>query len=281
MLTPQEVAEHAFTKASFGGYNMAMVDEFLDLVTADYTSLYKENATLKAKMKVLADKVEEYRATEEAMRRAMLSAQKTADEMVAAAQAQADDIVASAQREAADKIAAIRQEVASEQLRLTAAQNATAAYIAKLKDLYQNEMEYIASLSKLNATPKVDTVAQTADAIGSAVEKAVEEVPAPQAETPAQPVAEAEPVEDEEDKEPTIPMEGKRPAEEPPMKPLEEDSLYQELRRGPAHKEIPFTPAAEESGDEEAGEPEEAPVEEPTRRIDFSHLKFGKDYEIG
>ena len=28
MLTPQEVSEHAFAKASFGGYNMAMVDEF-------------------------------------------------------------------------------------------------------------------------------------------------------------------------------------------------------------------------------------------------------------
>ena len=57
MLTPQEVAEHAFQKASFGGYNMSMVDEFLDQVTADYTALYKENAALKAKMKVLADKV--------------------------------------------------------------------------------------------------------------------------------------------------------------------------------------------------------------------------------
>lgn len=276
MLTPQEVAEHAFSKASFGGYNMAMVDEFLDLVTADYTSLYKENATLKAKMKVLADKVEEYRATDEAMRRAMLSAQKTADEMVEAAQAQAADIVTHAEHEAKDKIAAIRQEVANEQLRLTAAQNATAAYIAKLKELYENEKEYLASLSKLNAVTKVDKVAQAADAIGSAVEKAVEEVPSV-AEAPAepQPAAEAE-----EDQEPTIPMEGKRPAEEPeaeepPMKPLEEDSLYQELRRGPVlHQE----PAAEE--DEEAAK-EEAPAEEPTRRIDFSHLKFGKDYEIG
>ena len=44
MLTPQEVSEHAFTK-SFNGYNMTMVDEFLDILTADYTTLYKENAT--------------------------------------------------------------------------------------------------------------------------------------------------------------------------------------------------------------------------------------------
>ena len=30
MLTPQEVSEHAFAKSAFGGYNMTMVDEFLD-----------------------------------------------------------------------------------------------------------------------------------------------------------------------------------------------------------------------------------------------------------
>ena len=59
MLTPQEVSNRAFPKAMVGGYNMAMVDEFLDELTDDYTALYKENAALKAKLKVLADKVEE------------------------------------------------------------------------------------------------------------------------------------------------------------------------------------------------------------------------------
>ena len=81
MLTPQEVSNHAFAKAVMGGYNMAMVDEFLDELTDDYTSLYKENAALKAKMKVLVDKVEEYRSTEDAMRAALLTAQKMADIM--------------------------------------------------------------------------------------------------------------------------------------------------------------------------------------------------------
>ena len=80
MLTPQEVSGRAFSKAAFGGYNMAMVDEFLDELTDDYTSLYKENAALKAKLKVLVDKVEEYRATEDSMRAALLTAQRMADD---------------------------------------------------------------------------------------------------------------------------------------------------------------------------------------------------------
>ena len=127
MLTPQEVSEHAFAKASFGGYNMAMVDEFLDVLTADYTTLYKENATLKAKMKVLVDKVEEYRSTEEAMRKALLTAQKMADELVAQAEAKKAELLKNAETEAKARIAELQQDISSEQMRLTAAQNATAA----------------------------------------------------------------------------------------------------------------------------------------------------------
>ena len=139
MLTPQEVSEHAFAKASFGGYNMAMVDEFLDVLTADYTTLYKENATLKAKMKVLVDKVEEYRSTEEAMRKALLTAQKMADELVAQAEAKKAELLKNAETEAKARIAELQQDIRSEQMRLTAAQNATAAYVGKLKELYQHE----------------------------------------------------------------------------------------------------------------------------------------------
>ena len=133
MLTPQEVSEHAFAKASFGGYNMAMVDEFLDVLTADYTTLYKENATLKAKMKVLVDKVEEYRSTEEAMRKALLTAQKMADELVAQAEVKKAELLKNAETEAKARIAELQQDIRSEQMRLTAAQNATAAYVGKLK----------------------------------------------------------------------------------------------------------------------------------------------------
>ncbi len=266
MLTPQEVAEHAFAKASFGGYNMTMVDEFLDQVTADYTALFKENATLKAKMKVLADKVEEYRSTEDAMRKTLLTAQQMADQLVVEAEAEKATIVADAQKAAEAQLATIRREVESEELRLAAARNATAAYIAKLKELYQNQMEYIASLSQLNAKPeKPDVVAQTADAIGTAVEKAVEEVPQP------------------------------KPAE-PPMEPLEVNELYQELKRGVVHGEQPGSEAPEKPAID-IPEPEPAaPIsvvpqptpgaeeteedEETTRRIDFKNLRFGKDYQI-
>ena len=234
MLTPQEVSEHAFAKASFGGYNMAMVDEFLDILTADYTTLYKENATLKAKMKVLVEKVEEYRSTEDAMRKALLTAQKMADDLVAEAEQKRSKLLQNAEADAKARIGEIQQEIRDEQLRLAAARNATAAYVAKLKELYQHEMDYLNGLSTLTApVEQPDPVASAVKDIEQNVEKLVQQeeaAPAPQAE----------------------------------------GGLYaelMELNRG--------------GGEEQTKEKdEEDEVEEPTRRIDFDHLQFGKDYEI-
>ena len=87
MFTPQEVSEKTFPKSTglSSGYSMTAVDEFLDGLTEDYTSLYKDNTTLKAKLKMLAEKVEEYRATEDAMRSTLLSAQRMAAAISSAA----------------------------------------------------------------------------------------------------------------------------------------------------------------------------------------------------
>ena len=104
MLTPQEVSTHSFSKASFGGYNMAMVDEFLDELTDDYTALYKENAALKAKLKVLVEKVEEYRATEDSMRATLLTAQRMADSIVKEAEQKRDQMMTQAEIDAKLKI---------------------------------------------------------------------------------------------------------------------------------------------------------------------------------
>lgn len=154
MISPQEAESRVFSKASFGGgYNMAQVDTFLDELLGDYSALYKENAALKGKMKVLAEKLEEYRATEDAMRRTLLSAQKMADTMVKEAEASKVDAIAKAELETRARIEEIRREVANEEMRLAAARNSTTAYVDKLKQLYTHEIEYIGRLSEMTAAP--------------------------------------------------------------------------------------------------------------------------------
>ena len=52
MFTPQQIDQISFGRSTFGGYDMQQVDEFLEPLTEDYVTLYKENALLKSKMRV-------------------------------------------------------------------------------------------------------------------------------------------------------------------------------------------------------------------------------------
>ena len=149
MMTPQEVGSRSFSKATLGGYNLAQVDEFLDALTEDYTALYNENAILKGKLKVLSETVEEYRATDTAMRKALLAAQKMADDMVEDAKKKQAELVGEAEKTARERVEELRKSVVTEEYRLRRAQESTAAYVKKLKEFHDSEVEFLSGLDEL------------------------------------------------------------------------------------------------------------------------------------
>jgi len=176
MLTPQEVSERAFPKASFGGYHMAQVDEFLDVLTVDYTALYNENAVLKSKMKVLVEKVEEYRSTEEAMRKALMTAQRMSDDLVQEAREKSEAMLRGAKEEAEMLVASISIQREEEEFRLASAQQETAAFVETVRAIWGKEEEYLNKLSELCPPPpslQVDVVAETVSEIDSSVQRLV------------------------------------------------------------------------------------------------------------
>ena len=214
MLTPQEVSGRAFSKAAFGGYNMAMVDEFLDEVTDDYTALYKENAALKAKLKVLVDKVEEYRATEDSMRAALLTAQRMASTMVEEAEEKKKSMLAGAEDEARAKIGALQGEIELEQRRLNAAKAATADFLQKTRELAQAQLALIERAPDLTPEEIVGdkTAEQKAETDVNAIEERILAAFRPTEAAPEEAAPEAAPAEENAAK-----------AEEAKAEPLEPD----------------------------------------------------------
>ena len=191
MFTPQEVSEKTFPKSSSfsSGYDLAAVDEFLDTLTEDYTALYKENAALKAKLKILAEKLEEYRATEDTMRSMLLAAQKMAasmtdeakeksEKMLAEARSQREQILEEAQNAAAVANRDFQQKTEAARQKLSAAEEAMKDYVAKSLSLCRTQMQFLEQL------PHSDLPAQESA-------EAQETVPAAQA-APAQEAAPAE-----------------------------------------------------------------------------------------
>ena len=214
MLTPQEVSSHAFTRAPFGGYNMTAVDEFLDELTDDYTALYKENAALKAKLKVLVEKVDDYRATEDSMRATLLTAQRMADSIVKEAEAKRDQLMAQAEADARQKIGAMQAEVTATQERLRSGQQDLRTFIASVREVCERELALLEQLPELPVeaeAPAAEPAAQEA-AAAEEIEQSVfaamqaEDAKAeeePPAEEPAPDYPEGNPFETESTDEPT------------------------------------------------------------------------------
>ena len=211
MMTPQEVASHVFAKATFGGYNMTMVDEFLDQLTEDYTALYNDNTILKNKLKVLSDSIEEYRATDVAMRKTLLAAQQMTDSMVSDAEKKKTQLEQDATQEAQARKSKLEAEIAAEEFRLQQAQKATADYVMKLHALHQEELDYLSRLGQM--VPPEMAQAAMAQAI----------VP----EGPTTPVEDLTP-EEEEVEEPTI-SQPLQQSQQPKNDPV--DDLYLDATR--------------------------------------------------
>lgn len=254
MLTPQEVSARSFTKTMMGGYNMTMVDEFLDELTDDYTSLYKENASLKAKMKVLVEKVEEYRATEDSMRATLLTAQRMADSIVKEAEEKRDSILQQAEAAAREKVDDYRKEAEQYSKRLQMGQEEIRRFVAESRALCEKELRFLDEFQTLpleESAPEAAAVEEIGEKILSAGE------PAPAAQTPPEsaPEAKAAPVEEVFRTLVTGPKEPEEKKEQPPAVP-------------DAEKLLDTLAAAEQETEDLSA----------TRRVNINELKFGPNY---
>ena len=133
MFTPQQFDQISFGRATFGGYDMQSVDEFLEPLTEDYITLYKENALLKSKMRVLVGKLEEYRKNEASMKDAMVNAQKTCDMMVREAEQKCAQMLSEASATASTNTVNYDALVAAEQARVEEAKKAAAEKIEEIQ----------------------------------------------------------------------------------------------------------------------------------------------------
>lgn len=146
MLTPQQIQEISFERALFGGYDMTSVDEILEPLTEDYLTLYKENSVLKSKMRILVEKLEEYRQQEASMQSAILAAQKTCDQMVAEAEKKCARLLHDAQETAAAKAENTDALLGTERERLEAARNATSQFIDSMERRLKRQLELLEEL---------------------------------------------------------------------------------------------------------------------------------------
>ena len=204
MITAQDIRGRTFEKAVFGGYDMTAVDGFLSEVANDLTLLQKENAVLKAKMKVLVDKIGEYRDNEDALHMAVLSAQKMGSAIEQEARERADRILAAARQEASELIGGADAAAEAEKRRLEETRQSSAKFIDSMELLCRKQLDFLRRVGELDFVKELrETYPAPAEAPASPAEpvpapaepEAPAPAPAPSAAAPAVPAPPAAPAE--------------------------------------------------------------------------------------
>ena len=152
MITYQDIREKSFdnAKAVFGGYDMGAVEDYLDDVADAFEALQKENSALKTKMKILVDKIEEYRTNEDALNRSILSAQKLSVQIESDARARAASIVSEAETKAASILGSIDERIATEENRLQQAKISAAKFLDQARSLCKDQLNKLDLISAAN-----------------------------------------------------------------------------------------------------------------------------------
>ncbi len=148
MLSVQEIRDKQFEKTLFGGYDIKSVDDFIDEIIAEMAIMQKEKIALQQKLKDLSDKNEEYRAVENSMRRALISAQEIAAEMVTTAEGERDKILNEVKESAQEQINTYRAQIADEKEKLRIAKEGSSEFISKMTGYFETQLGELVKLSK-------------------------------------------------------------------------------------------------------------------------------------
>ena len=142
MMTPSELREYEFKGAGRNAYKSDDVDNFFGEVAVAYEKIFRENAELVKRVGMLADRLEQYKHSEEQIKQAVIGAQKAADIIVKEAEmsvedskAEAEAILAAAKGEAdIIKKDAEKQAIADSDLLLSIARDKAEEIINKAKE---------------------------------------------------------------------------------------------------------------------------------------------------
>lgn len=149
MISPKEISEKRFEKAA-RGYRIDEVDTFLKEVAFSVAKIIKSYDESEAKIHKLVDKVNEYRDDEDAIKVAILGAQKQGRQIIVDAEMEAERMVAEAKGKSDKLLENIQDSYIDEQNKLENLKKEVTAFKAQLTELYNRQLHLIMEIPEFN-----------------------------------------------------------------------------------------------------------------------------------
>lgn len=141
-LTPNEIVNKEFNK-KFRGYDTDQVNDYLDIIIADYEKMMEETHQLKQELEVAKEKNAYFAQLQESLNSSILVAQEAADRLKQNARKEAELILFEAEKEA-DRIVTMAVEKARTIVTETEAlRRSSKTYRQRLENLIQSQLEIV------------------------------------------------------------------------------------------------------------------------------------------
>lgn len=153
MMTLDEIRHVEFTRGR--GYRAEEVDDFIDECVETLEQYRKDNEEATQKMKMLADKLAEYRNDEDSIRAALLNAQRAGDTALREAEEKAALIIEEAQTRAKEIEEESQKQIGEQKQELERVRREVSQFKQQLLTMYKEH------LAQINVLPEVEEVAST------------------------------------------------------------------------------------------------------------------------
>lgn len=177
MLTAKDINNKKFEQTR-PGYKPEEVDDFLREIALQITQMQKDKEEIEKKIEVLVESVREYKKDEDALKDALIGAQKQGRAVVQEAHENADKIIAEAHVKAEEIIGNTRVQLEKEKHCLAKMQQEVSDFKQNLLTMYKAHLEQITSIPEFEDESEEEAPAPTA----------VEEKPAEQPKAEPAPV---------------------------------------------------------------------------------------------
>ena len=171
MLSMNDIINVSFRKSGFSGYKTDDVDVFIDQVRDTVEQMQKkevqqaerieklktENQQLTEKVKILADKVEEFRSQEDEIKNALISAQKVGDASVREARHRAEIILKDANLKAEHIEQEAKEKTLEQKREMERLQRSVSDFRTHLLAVYKEHLTLIDALPSNKSESKQES----------------------------------------------------------------------------------------------------------------------------
>ena len=163
MLSAKDINNKKFEQTR-PGYKPEEVDDFLREIALQITQMQKDKEEVEKKIEVLVESVREYKKDEDALKDALIGAQKQGRAVIQEAHENADKIIADAHVKADEIIGNTRVQLEKEKHCLAKMQQEVSDFKQNLLTMYKAHLEQITAIPDFEDDEEEDTAAPAAPA---------------------------------------------------------------------------------------------------------------------